>query len=127
MKKRLLIIMTVVIVALSVLTVTSFAATPRWTNVNRVDVYLYKDNDSYKVLVGGKTGTTKISATAILYEKNILGSYVQKDTTSNTYYSSSAILTGYYDMSTSKDYRIDTEIYVTCNGYTELVETSTEF
>lgn len=127
MKKRLFIIMTVVIVALGVLTVTSFAATPRWTNVNRVDVSLNKDSDTYKVLIGGKTGTTKIVATAVLYEKNILGNYVQKNVASNTYYSGTAILTGNYDMSTNKSYRVDTEIYVTCNGYTELVETSTEF
>jgi len=127
MKKRLLVIMMVMVVAFSVLTVTSFAATPRWTNVNRVDVSLNKDSDTYKVLIGGKTGTTKIVATAVLYEKNILGSYVQKDTTSDTYYSGTAILTGSYDMSTNKDYRVDTEIYVTCNGYTEMVETSTEF
>lgn len=127
MKKRLLVIMMVMVVAFSVLTVTSFAATPRWTNVNRVDVSLNKDSDTYKVLIGGKTGTTKIAATAVLYEKNILGSYVQKDTTSGTYYSGTAVLTGNYDMSTSKDYRVDTEIYVTCNGYTELIETSTKF
>ena len=112
MKKKLLIIMTVVMIAFSMLTVTSFAATPRWTNANRVDVYLYKDSDTYKVLVGGKTGTTKIVATAVLYEKNILGNYVQKNTTSDTYYSTTAVLTGNYDMSTSKNYRVDTEIYV---------------
>ena len=45
-----------------------------------------------------------------------------KDTESGTYYDSHASLTGYYDMSTNKDYKVNSVIYATTNGVREKIE-----
>ena len=79
-------------------------------------------NDLYKVIVNGVEGATKIEISATLKEKNILGIYVDKHTSSGTYYSRSATLTGYYDMSTSKNYKVSAVRYVTANGVREKIE-----
>lgn len=110
------------IVCLSVLVIPVSAATPRWANANAVNTNIDSSSDIYKVIVDGVPGTTKIEISATLKEKNILGIYVDKHTSSGTYYSRSATLTGYYDMSTSKNYKVSAVIYVTANGVREKIE-----
>lgn len=124
MKKsnKIISIILATIVCLSVLAIPVSAATPRWANANSINVNIDPAGDLYKVMVEGVTGTTKIEISATLKEKNILGIYVEKNTASGTYYSRSATLTGYYDMSTSKDYKVSATIYVTTNGVREKIE-----
>lgn len=120
--KKLLVVFLATLMCMSVLAIPVFAATPRWTNANSITTSFSPENDAYKVIVDGVTGTTKIEITASLKEKNIFGIYVEKDTTSGTYYSRSATLTGDYDMSTSKDYKVTAVVKVTANGVTETIE-----
>ena len=120
--KKFMAVFLAAIVCLSVLVIPVSAATPRWANANAVNTNIDSSSDIYKVIVDGVPGTTKIEISATLKEKNILGIYVDKHTSSGTYYSRSATLTGYYDMSTSKDYKVSAVIYVTANGVREKIE-----
>ena len=120
--KKFMAVFLAAIVCLSVLVIPASAATPRWANANAVNTNIDSSSDIYKVIVDGVPGTTKIEISATLKEKNILGIYVDKHTSSGTYYSRSATLTGYYDMSTSKDYKVSAVVYVTANGVREKIE-----
>lgn len=120
--KKFMAVFLAAIVCLSVLVIPVSAATPRWANANAVNTNIDSSSDIYKVIVDGVPGTTKIEISATLKEKNILGIYVDKHTSSGTYYSRSATLTGYYDMSTSKDYKVSAVVYVTANGVREKIE-----
>ena len=120
--KKFMSVFMAAIICLSVLVIPVSAATPRWANANSINTTIDSTNDLYKVIVNGVEGTTKIEISATLKEKNILGIYVDKHTSSGTYYSRSATLTGYYDMSTSKDYKVSAVIYVTANGVREKIE-----
>lgn len=120
--KKFMAVFLAAIVCLSVLVIPVSAATPRWANANAVNTNIDSSSDIYKVIVDGVPGTTKIEISATLKEKNILGIYVDKHTSSGTYYSRSATLTGYYDMSTSKNYKVSAVIYVTANGVREKIE-----
>ena len=120
--KKIISIMLTMITCLSVFTITAFAASPRWANAYIVDPDFDKNSGRYQVYVDGKEGTTKIEITATLKEKNILGIYVNKDTVSGTYYSKTATLTGYYNMSASKEYKVSAVVYVTANGVREKIE-----
>lgn len=120
--KKVVAILLAMIICVSVLIIPASAATPRWANANSVITAPDSANDLYKVIVDGVPGTTKIEISATLKEKNILGIYVDKHTSSGTYYSRSATLTGYYDMSTSKDYKVSAVVYVTANGVREKIE-----
>ena len=111
-----------IIVCFSILVIPVSAASPRWANANAVNTNIDSSSDLYKVIVDGVPGTTKIEISATLKEKNILGIYVEKHSTSGTYYSRSATLTGYYDMSTNKDYKVSAVVYVTANGVREKIE-----
>lgn len=119
-KKSLVILATIVLIA-SFCTFAVSAAQPRWTNANSITRNADPGTDSYRVVVAGVQGTTKIKITAKLHEKNIFGIFVEKHTTTGTYYSSVATLVGNYDMSTNKEYKITGTVEVTANGYTEVI------
>ncbi len=121
-KKSLLALFLAAIICISAIAIPTEAVTPRWTNTNAVTTAPYPNSDYYMVHVVGIDGTTKIEITATLKEKNIFGIYVEKDTTSGTYYSQTARMTGDYDMNPNKDYKVTAVIYVTANGYREKVE-----
>ena len=120
--KKLISIVLAVIICLSIFIIPVSAVSPRWANAYFVNPNAYPSSDRYEVFVDGKSGTTKIEISATLKEKNILGIYVNKHTSSGTYYSASATLTGYYDMSTSKEYKVSAVVYVTTNGVREKIE-----
>ncbi len=121
-KKSLLAFILAVVTCFAVLVIPARAVTPRWTNANSITTAPFPNSDYYMVNVTGVDGTTKIEITATLKEKNILGIYVEKDTTSGTYNSKSARMTGDYDMNPNKDYKVTAVVYVTANGYREKIE-----
>lgn len=120
--KKIVSIILTIIVCLSVLAVPAFAMSPRWANAYIVDPVFDKNSDRYQVYVNGKEGTTKIEISATLKEKNILGIYVNKHTSSGTYHGRTATLTAHYDMDTNKDYKVTTVVNITRNGVIETIE-----
>ena len=81
---------------------------------------------TYSCSINGVSGTTKISATLVLYEKGWLGGYTEVARTSHTTYSASFFKSDSYSFSSGKTYKLEVSGTVTRNGYAEPVSATIE-
>lgn len=109
-----------------ILSVTVFAAQPRWKNVSTYAMSISPDKDCYSISIIGNQGTTKIDCTLTLYEKTWYGTYKELSHIAETYYGQSNTFYGYCDISAEKTYKLVAEFTVTCNGVAEDVSGSIE-
>lgn len=99
---------------------------PFWVNCLAMTPTISKASGTYSCSISGLSGTTKITATLVLYEKNWLGNYKEVSRTSGTSYSPSHIFSGTYSFTSGKTYKLEVSGTVTRNGYAEPVSVSTE-
>ncbi len=125
MKKLLRIVALAVLLSL-VLSASAFAAQPRWTNIASISSNIDKIGDYYSCLINGNPGTIRIVCTLVLYEKNWLGQYTEVSRTSSSHNGPSHQFIGYYDMDTSKTYKLTINAVVVCNGSKETFSDSME-
>ena len=139
MKKFICIVLTVVL-ALSCMS--AFAAEPLssqeggttaqesittfWVNTLSIIPSISGSAGTYSCSINGVSGTTKISATLVLYEKGWLGGYTEVARTSHTTYSASFFKSDSYSFSSGKTYKLEVSGTVTRNGYAEPVSATIE-
>lgn len=94
--------------------------TARWATIDSVILSMSKDYDEYSCNIEAKAGTSKIVSTLTLYEKGWFG-YTQVDQVATTTYDTHQLLTGTYNFSKEKSYKLEISSTVTCNGVQESI------
>ena len=102
-------------------TTTQESITPFWVNTLSIIPSISGSAGTYSCSINGVSGTTKISATLVLYEKGWLGGYTEVARTSHTTYSASFFKSDSYSFSSGKTYKLEVSGTVTRNGYAEPV------
>ena len=102
-------------------TTTQESITPVWVNTLSIIPSISGSAGTYSCSINGVSGTTKISATLVLYEKGWLGGYTEVARTSHTTYSASFFKSDSYSFSSGKTYKLEVSGTVTRNGYAEPV------
>ena len=100
--------------------------TPFWVNTLSIIPSISGSAGTYSCSINGVSGTTKISATLVLYEKGWLGGYTEVARTSHTTYSASFFKSDSYSFSSGKTYKLEVSGTVTRNGYAEPVSATIE-
>lgn len=128
MKKKIFSVFAAIIIAIPLLTITVFGATPRWTFFNSATALCIEEDDAYYASATAGRDVVQLDLSAVLYEKGLFTSYTEVARTNKTVYTYYATLNGSYSYSSLKSYKIVlTATAYTSSGQTETITVSEEY